>query len=208
MVEKIHKEYVWKNNTEDNSFGYLSKTINQIIDKKIKNRKYLLDIGCGNGYLTKNISEKFREVTAIDNSVSAIDNAKKNYSGKIKFLGSSLHNFKHEQEVDCITAIEVIEHVYSPDDFMEQIYNLSTKNTKIIISTPYHGFIKNLLILLTGNFDNHFNPLWEHGHIKFFSEKTLKTIINQNKFKVIATFYSGRFYPISKSIILVLEKIS
>lgn len=207
MIDKKYTEYTWNNNTEDNSFRYLSKIINKIIEKKIKRRKYLLDIGCGNGYLTKNISEKFQEVTAIDQSVSAINNANKNYSGKIKFLNSALHNFKQEQEVDCISAIEVIEHVYSPDDFLKQIYNLSSKNTKIIITTPYHGFIKNLLILLTGNFDNHFNPLWEHGHIKFFSKKTLTTIVNQNKFKVIGTFYSGRFYPISKSMILVLEKI-
>ena len=29
--------------------------------------------------------------------------------------------------------------------------------------------ISNLLISIFGKFDDHFNPLWEHGHIKFWS---------------------------------------
>ena len=90
---------------------------------------------------------------------------------------------------------------------MQKIYQIANNDTKIIISTPFHGFIKNLLILISGKFDKHFTPLWEHGHIKFFSKNTLKQLIERNNFKIVKTYYSGRFYPISKSIISVLQKL-
>jgi len=207
-MNTTNKEYFWEHNQADKSFNYLHKTIKYIIENKINNKGKLVDIGCGNGYLTKKISEQFQDITAIDNSETAIIQAKKNYTGKIEFLKTNLNDYKDVQKIDCITAIEVIEHIYSPDNFLKKIYEISNKETKIIISTPYHGFIKNLLVVLTGNFDNHFSPLWEHGHIKFFSKKTLQKLTYRNKFRIVETFFSGRFYPISKSIIIILEKIT
>ena len=89
---------------------------------------------------------------------------------------------------------------------LQSIHKVSSHDTKIIISTPYHGFIKNLLILLTGKFNKHFSPLWEDGHIKFFSKSTLVEICKRNNFTVEKISYSGRFFPISKSIILIIKK--
>ena len=207
-MNESNKEYNWQHDKADNSFKYLYKTINLILEKKIKNKNNLIDIGCGNGFLTKRISENFQNIIAIDESLSAIQQAKKNYKGKINFIQSSLSNFNYQNQIDCITAIEVIEHTYSPDSFLKKIYELSDEKTKIIISTPYHGFIKNLALLLTGRFDDHFSPLWEHGHIKFFSKLTLTKMLLRNNFKIIDILYSGRFYPISKSMIFIVSKNS
>jgi hypothetical protein len=41
------------------------------------------------------------------------------------------------------------------------------------IMTPCHGYFKNLLLALTGKLDAHHDPLWDHGHIKFWSVPTL-----------------------------------
>ena len=48
-----NKEYNWEHNNADNSFNYLQKTINYIIENMIENKNTVVDIGCGNGYLTK-----------------------------------------------------------------------------------------------------------------------------------------------------------
>ena len=90
---------------------------------------------------------------------------------------------------------------------LKKINKFCDSNTKIIISTPFHGFIKNLLIMFSGKFDDHFSPLWEHGHIKFFTKKTLMQICKRNNFKVEKIYYSGRIYPVSKSIIFILSKL-
>ena len=202
-----NNEYIWAHNKADNSFAYLSKSLEIILKNEVENNFNLLDIGCGNGFLTKDMSRYFKKVIGIDNSNSAISQAKKNYSGNINFINAKIENLENYQPFNCITLIEVIEHLYSPDDILQKIYQIANNDTKIIISTPFHGFIKNLLILISGKFDKHFTPLWEHGHIKFFSKNTLKQLIERNNFKIVKTYYSGRFYPISKSIISVLQKL-
>ena len=70
-------KYYWSHNQADNSFLYLFKSLNKILEKEIKNKDTLLDIGCGNGYLTKKLSKKFNKTIAIDNSESGIEQAKK-----------------------------------------------------------------------------------------------------------------------------------
>ena len=78
---------------------------------------------------------------------------------------------------DFVSAIEVIEHQYDPFLFIEQLSKVTEDNGYVIISTPYHGYFKNLLISILGKFDSHLNPLWEHGHIKFWSIKTLQKLL-------------------------------
>ncbi|TAF47005.1 MAG: hypothetical protein EAZ64_01050 [Sphingobacteriales bacterium] len=86
-----------------------------------------------------------------------------------------------------------------------------TKNQKIlikngggelIISTPYHGYFKNLLIALTGNFDRHFTVLWDGGHIKFWSINTLTKLLEEKQFTVTKFVGCGRFPLLWKSMII------
>jgi predicted HicB family RNase H-like nuclease len=48
-----------------------------------------------------------------------------------------------------------------------------------VISTPYHGYWKNLMLALTGKMDAHFTALWDHGHIKFWSMRTLGELLRE-----------------------------
>ena len=89
---------------------------------------------------------------------------------------------------------------------MKDINSLLSKNGKLFISTPYHGYFKNLLLSLTGRLDNHFTALWEFGHIKFFSIKTLRTLSVETNFKIVKYSGVGRFYPFWKSMYFILEK--
>ena len=56
---------------------------------------------------------------------------------------------------------------------------------EMIISTPYHGYLKNLALAITGKFDRHFTVLWDGGHIKFWSVKTLTKLLNEFGFEVV-----------------------
>jgi 2-polyprenyl-6-hydroxyphenyl methylase/3-demethylubiquinone-9 3-methyltransferase len=63
--------------------------------------------------------------------------------------------------------MEVVEHVYNPRKYVACVYSLLEECVVAIISTPYHSYIKNLALALTGKMDAHFTALWEFGHIKF-----------------------------------------
>ena len=197
--------YIWKDDEKEKSFNYLYKSLSKIFNSKENKELVHADVGCGNGYLTSKISQFFKITYGFDTSKLGIEIAKKSFGDKVKFeiIEEDLKKIESDY-YDIITAIEVIEHVYDPRKFLQKLKVKLKKNGKLVISTPYHGFFKNLAIILSNNFDHHFNPLWLHGHIKFFSKKTLETVLKENKFKIDQIHYSGRFYPLSKSMIFVV----
>ncbi|MGD0444807.1 MAG: methyltransferase domain-containing protein [Edaphobacter sp.] len=55
----------------------------------------------------------------------------------------------------------------------------------IVITTPYHGYLKNLMLAVFGKMDSHFTVLWDHGHIKFWSRRTLAMALTEVGFRRI-----------------------
>ena len=204
----INKEfdYDWINNNTVHH-NYLIKSVENIIKIENTSNIELLDIGCGNGYLTQKISKFFKHSTGIDLSRTGIEKAQKLKSDKLEFKNIGLEEIINQgKKFKFITSFEVIEHQYLPDDFLNQINKILTDDGKLLISTPYHGYFKNLLINLLGKHDYHYNPLWRHGHIKFFSIKTLTNLLKKCNLKVVKKKFSGRFYPISNSMIFLIKK--
>jgi hypothetical protein len=61
-----------------------------------------------------------------------------------------------------------------------------------IISTPYHGYLKNLVLALGNKWDSHLTPLWDGGHIKLWSRKTLSQLLSEAGFHVVRFIGAGR----------------
>jgi hypothetical protein len=49
--------------------------------------------------------------------------------------------------------------------------------------------------------DRHFNPLWDGGHVKFFSVETLNALLKQEGFADIDFKFAGRFPYFWKSML-------
>ena len=206
IKSKENFDYDWVNNNTVHH-SYLIKSIEEILKKQSTSENELLDIGCGNGFLTSKISRFFKQTTGIDLSGTGIDQAHKLNNERLNFKNMSIEEMiESKKKFKFITSFEVIEHQYLPDDFLNQISQILETDGVLLISTPFHGYIKNLIINLLGKHDFHYNPLWRHGHIKFFSIKTLTHLINKCNFKIIEKKFSGRFYPISNSMIFLLKK--
>lgn len=75
-----------------------------------------------------------------------------------------------------------------------------------ILSTPYHGYWKNLAMALTGKMDAHFTALWDHGHIKFWSMNTLTALLKETGFCNIGFKRAGRIPALAKSMIAVARR--
>ena len=183
----------------------LSKILNNPNYKSLNH----LDVGCGNGALTIKFYKYFNKTLGIDLSEEGIKFAKKFENEKIKFEHESIENLiNNNNKFDFVTAVEVIEHQYDPLDFIQKLNQITEKEGYILISTPFHGYFKNLLISLLNLIDNHYNALWKHGHIKFFSVKTFKQLISSSRtsLEIKKIGYSGRFYPFSHSMIFLLKK--
>jgi hypothetical protein len=79
---------------------------------------------------------------------------------------------------------------------------------KLIITTPYHGYLKNIVLSAAGKFDHHVNPLWDGGHIKFFSVQTLSQLLNTEGFLNLEFHFAGRLPWLWKDMICVAHQSS
>jgi 2-polyprenyl-6-hydroxyphenyl methylase/3-demethylubiquinone-9 3-methyltransferase len=104
--------------------------------------------------------------------------------------------------VDAIVSTEVIEHLYNPRGFLRNAYALLKPSGVIVLTTPYHGYLKNLLLAVTGKMDEHFTVLWDHGHVKFWSPKTLSMALRETGFTEIEFRGAGRVPYLWKSMVL------
>lgn len=105
---------------------------------------------------------------------------------------------------DTIISTEVIEHLYDPRRFIAFCKKVLLKNGggELILSTPYHGYIKNLMLALVGKWDQHADPLWDGGHIKLWSRKTLSILLTEQGFEVTDFVGCGRMPFLWKSMVI------
>jgi 2-polyprenyl-6-hydroxyphenyl methylase/3-demethylubiquinone-9 3-methyltransferase len=110
---------------------------------------------------------------------------------------------QHFGEVfDACVCVEVIEHLYDPRAFVDRVLQVLRPGGLFILSTPYHGYLKNLALAITGKMDSHYTTLWDGGHIKFWSRATLTTLLQERGFQVIRFEGAGRVPLLWKSMII------
>ena len=133
----------------------------------------ILDAGCGHGYFTNLLSEKGYHTVGIDISNKAIAKARGLYPG-IDFKVCSLENRLpfEDKTFDVVWSTEVIEHIYDVYSYLRGMNRVLKLNGLFIITTPYHGLIKNLAIVLFG-FDKHFCNI-EGGIFGSFRQDVLR----------------------------------
>lgn len=167
----------------------------------------VIDVGCGNGATAGMLGSLGFEVTAIDPSISGIKIAKASYPNATFEIASAYDDLATRfGTFPLLVSLEVIEHCYAPREFAKSVFDLLEPGGKAFISTPYHGYLKNLALAITGKLDAHFTALWDGGHIKFWSIKTLRDLLTEVGFEHIEFQRVGRIPPLAKSMVAVATK--
>jgi 2-polyprenyl-3-methyl-5-hydroxy-6-metoxy-1,4-benzoquinol methylase len=188
------------------STGYLNKCILPILRRRGSSK--ILDLGCGNASLTREIRRVGLDVVGIDADAKGIEIARASCPDVI-FICRKLEDGPpagFEGAFDTVVSTEVIEHLYRPEDLMKFAGAVLRKHGLLIVSTPYHGYLKNLAIAITNSWDRHHDPLWNGGHIKFWSRASLSKLISQSGFHEVEFVGAGRVPYLWKSMIMVAEK--
>jgi len=109
---------------------------------------------------------------------------------------------------DCVVSLEVVEHMFFPRRLFEASFRLLVAGGHLLVSTPYHGYLKNLGISLIGGWDRHFGVEVDGGHIKFFSKATIAKMAFQSGFREPRFRGVGRAPWLWKSMIMSIKKPS
>ncbi len=95
----------------------------------IESNERVLDIGCGNGLIERDVASKVKEVTAIDTNEKNIKNAlelcKDIENGKINFIHGDATNYDFKDSFDKIILSNVLEHIEERIGFLNKIKKLS-----------------------------------------------------------------------------------
>jgi 2-polyprenyl-3-methyl-5-hydroxy-6-metoxy-1,4-benzoquinol methylase len=170
----------------------------------------VMDAGCGNGSFIALFQDRKWQLHGSDLSPTGIELARNTYHNINFFLADAESVYSEFLDtfgpVDVVISTEVIEHIYDPRGFLRNCFSLLKPGGTLIITTPYHGYLKNLLLAVTGKMDQHFTVLWDHGHIKFWSRKTIEQVLNETGFADIEFAGSGRITYFWKSMVLKATK--
>jgi 2-polyprenyl-3-methyl-5-hydroxy-6-metoxy-1,4-benzoquinol methylase len=186
---------------------YLWPAVKRIIENKAPKERHAFDLGCGNGSISNQLSKMGFTVIGVDPSESGIRIARANFPRLEFHLGSAYDDLAMQYgRFSLVVSLEVIEHCYDPRKYARTLYDLVDYGGIAIVSTPYHGYIKNLALSVAGKWDDHHSPLWTGGHVKFFSVATLRTLLTDTGFKDIRFIRVGRIPPLAKSMIAIAIK--
>lgn len=168
-----------------------------------RNGLKILEIGCGNGFVASRLAEAGHNVTAIDVSHTGIDVARATYQRTgLRYHRASVYDveaFAEFRDFDVVLSIEVIEHLQFPKAIFERAADVLKPGGCVLITTPYHGYVKNLVISLTDGWDRHLAVSWDTGHLRFFSPRSMQKMAVEAGFDEVRWRGLGRTVGIWKS---------
>lgn len=189
------------------SCSYLWPIVESIVKTQAFAERRAFDLGCGNGSTCKLLTDLGFKTIGVDPSASGISIARNSFPG-IEFHEGSAYDRLAAQygRFPLVLSLEVVEHCYDPFAYGRTLYDLVEDGGMAIVSTPYHGYLKNLALAVTGKWDAHFGALWQGGHIKFFSVKTMRLLLEGVGFRNLEIIRAGRFSPLAKSMVVLAKK--
>ncbi|MHB8644065.1 MAG: class I SAM-dependent methyltransferase [Gaiellaceae bacterium] len=164
-----------------------------------------VDVGCGAGKLVAALTSGGIDALGLDISQSAIDLAAAAHP-HCRFVRHTLEERPWPvaaESIDAVVAFEVIEHLLQPAALVAGAYDALRRGGRLILTTPFHGRAKNMVLALT-RFDRHFAV--EGDHIRFFSDASLRALLERSGFAVERIRHFGRAWPLWAGVFVVARK--
>ena len=166
----------------------------------VGNGKTAIDIGCGPGYFSKELTNKNWRTTSIDTDPENIKIAK-NYAHETH-LGDALDILSNlsESQYDLVLCLELIEHMPKPqgEKLLMRIIRLLKPHGKLIISTPNKFSLEGLGGYYWGEKIRGWGKwtAWDASHVYIYSSMEIQKILKMCGFvidRITGYYYEGRF---------------
>lgn len=195
-------EFTWDSAGPAAIHGHVAQPVVMQLDRF--GAQAVLDLGCGNGWLTAALSRCGFDATGLDISSSGV--------GIARNAHPDLH-FRHADAMlapaadllgrfDAVVAVELVDHVAQPRLLLHHAMQMLRPGGLLVMTTPYHGYFKNLGLALSGRFDMRLHALQDHGRLKFFSRQTLTALAAECGCSDVGFQTVGRVPAIARSMMV------
>lgn len=168
----------------------------------------VLDAGCGDGHFLERLRSAGYAVTGLDVADEPLRLARAR-------LGAAVPLVRHRLDAvpwpfgagafDAIWSSEVIEHLFGVREYLAEARRVLRDGGHLIVTTPYHGLVKNLVIA-AWCFDRHFNNI-DGGHIRFFTRRALSRLATEAGLVEVAFRTIGRVPGLARTMFVVYRKV-
>lgn len=200
-------EYMYRDANPTWGAQYLWPVVEKVTQAHEFPLRRAFELGCGNGAASHMLSASGFEVVAVDISESGIEIAKRSFP-RCTFVRASAYEDLAGRfgRFDLVLSLEVLQHCTNPRKVARALFDLVEPGGVAVISATYHGYAKNLILALSGRLDAHLNALWDNGPVKFFSTRTLRTLLEEVGFRRIQFRLAGRTSLLAKSMVAIAYK--
>tara|TARA_B100000315_G_C14560149_1_gene580098 strand:- start:530 stop:1330 length:801 start_codon:yes stop_codon:yes gene_type:complete len=193
VFNRQSQTYDFDLSTVQNILRDIANPLNRISEIIPDNAK-VLDIGAGNGLLAYVLKENHNGLTidGVEPDPHAAKLAVKNYRHFYTGVAEDFIDIISKEDYDFIVLADVIEHVNDPLAFLKSICSRVDKKTRIILSIPNIAFGAVRISLLNGEFNYVDSGIIERTHIRFFTLKTIETLVSELHMSIEKLYFLQR----------------
>ena len=159
----------------------------------IEKNKRVLEIGCATGFMSEHFTQQLKcTVIGVEINPEQAEQAKKKCHniliGNIEDDRTLLEVKKKSQAlggIDIIFASSILEHLTDPKKVLIELREIIVKDGFIVVTLPnvaHWSIRKNLLL---GKFDYEEYGIMDNTHLRFFTIKTGRRLIEQAGYKIV-----------------------
>jgi trans-aconitate methyltransferase len=149
MNHEASSEKTWNTALYDGKNAFVWKHgagVVELLDPQPGER--ILDLGCGTGHLTKQISDSGATVVGVDKSTSMIEEAQRLYP-KLRFEISDATHLKYEQEFDAVFSNAAIHWMKDQSAVARGVWNALKRSGRFVAEFGGKGNIRAIRTALT-----------------------------------------------------------
>jgi 2-polyprenyl-3-methyl-5-hydroxy-6-metoxy-1,4-benzoquinol methylase len=199
----VGRKYSYKSHEPPPTIEYILPRVQAALaGRRWQKNARALDYGCGNGWLTGWLAQNGFAAVGVDISESGIEVATRANGSAIFSSDVSVENLQTLGPFDLAVCIETIAHCHDSAVEIAKVFEALKPGGLLVLSTPYHGYLKNLALAVAGRLDTHLTALWSGGYVRFFSRPTIRRLLEDAGFGVLRIERVGRFAPLAKAMLV------
>lgn len=148
----------------------------------------IADIGCGCGANARALKEKAPgvHIVGVEPNARAVELAKQACDEVFHGTSDEWLATSPSGSFDAVVLSDVVEHIADPLGFLRKLGAApQLKNATFVVSVPNYAVWYNRLRTLGGRFDYAFSGLYDRTHLRFFTRKSIRDLLEHAGFRIL-----------------------